>query len=175
MEHSRTRPLSRSLESQIRALCARPAPYAIEPVPMESGAPDTLSSLLEQSHALGAWRDSAGALQGSRIPVWSGKSARTIWSTPEANWLFRAWHDSHHILLGAEFDSTGELRVARHACAQISGKPERAILWAELWGQVCYYNAHGAFPENQRAFVRDCIVRGLAPTVASGLYHREQV
>ena len=71
--------------------------------------------------------------------------------------MFRAWHDSHHILLGAEFDLAGELRVALYACAQIVGKLERATLWAELWGQVCYYEAHGEFPEDQCSFVRACL------------------
>lgn len=169
------RPLSRSLENQIAALCNRSAPYRVEPIPVASGAPDSLTTLLDQTHAIGPWRDDQGMLVGTRIPVWSGASNRTIWSSPESNWTFRAWHDSHHILLGAEFDRAGELRVARHACALIHGKPERAILWAELQGQQDYFARYSAYPENQRAFVRDCIVYGIGRTIARGIYHREEV
>lgn len=174
------RPLSRSLEAQLVRLCSRAAPYRIEALALETGAPDSLESLLdatsgrvdpESETGAGELRDATGALVGERIPVWSGASERTIWSGPDANALFRAWHDSHHILLGAGFDPAGELRVARHACASIEGTPERAVLWCETWGQVCYFERWHAFPDAQRAFVRDAVRFGLDVTVERGVYH----
>ncbi len=177
----RSRPLSRSLELQVIALCARAAPYRIEALPLWSGAPDSLGSLIEATQGTvrpesetgaGSIRaDRFGALLGERIPVWAGASDRTIWSGPSVNYLFRAWHDATHVAACAEFDTAGELRVARIQCAQIEGKPERAILWAETAGQVLYHNAHGAFPTDQRLFVAHAIAHGLERTIARGVYH----
>jgi hypothetical protein len=178
---SKARPLSRSLEAQLVALCTRQAPYCIEALPC-STAPETLDDIARalsapcnQSNAYGygQLRDDSNRLVGVRVPVWHGGSRSTIWSAPNINYLFRAWHDNAHLALGADIDQLGELRVARHACAQITGKPERAILWAETYGQVLYHVEHGAFPHNQRQFVRDCIRFGVAKTVARGVYHRE--
>lgn len=182
----RNRPLSRSLELQLIALCARQAPYRIEALPIVDArhAPDSLARLLESTagtvapeseSGAGAIREHgspSGALLGERIPVWAGASERTIWSGPRVNYLFRAWHDSVHVAACADFDTAGELETARRQCAQIEGKPERAILWAETAGQVLYHAAHGAFPDDQRRYVLDCIRFGLDRTIARGLYHR---
>lgn len=174
------KPLSWSLERQIAALCARPAPYRIEALPLEHGAPDSYAALVEATGprspipGAGAIRcERTGALIGERIPVWSGASERTIWSRPSANHLFRAWHDSHHILLCADFSRDGERRAAEYALSLVHGRAERAILWAETEGQQEYCARWGAFPDAQRDFVRDCIVHGIPRTVARGLYHRE--
>lgn len=172
--------LSRSLERQVVALCARSAPHRIEALALDRGAPESLEALLDATRGLarpddetpGSIVDASGRLIGERLPVWSGASDRTIWSRPEVNYLFRAWHDSHHILLSAGFDPRGELAVADHADTLIKGRAERAILRAEVWGQVAYHVLHGVFPDDQRGFVRDCIRRGLDETIRSGLYHR---
>lgn len=177
------RPLSLSLERQLVALCSRAAPYRIEALALERGAPENLSDMLDatrESTLPGELRagsivdPSTGALIGERIPVWSGASERTIWSSPAVNALFRAWHDAQHMLLGADTDPAGELRVARHACERIEGKPERAILWCEVWGQVAYFVRWSAFPDMQRAFVRDAVRFGLDVTVERGVYHVER-
>ncbi len=159
------RPISRSLELQILAMCERPAPYTIEAVPMGSGAPTTYQELLDQSLT--------GGDGSMRIPVWTGASDYTIWSCREANWLFRAWHDSHHILLGADFSREGEQHVARYESTLIRGEAECTVLWFETEGQQEYKARHGVYPENQRDFVRDCIVRGIHAACHSGLYHKE--
>lgn len=174
------KPLSRSLESQLLSLCSQAAPYRIEALAMESGHPTTLPELLESTRGIAGQDSGAGTLRdpetraliGERIPVWSGASSRSIWSRADINILFRAWHDSHHILLAAEFDAAGELTCARYACSLIHGKPERAILWAEIAGQYWYFERWQAFPWNQRAFVRDCIRFGVERTIALGCYHR---
>lgn len=174
------KPLSRSLENQLLALCAQDAPYRIEALALDSGAPTTLAELLESTRGVAGPESGAGTLRhpdsraliGERIPVWSGASSRSIWSRADVNILSRAWHDAHHILLCAEFDIAGDLACARYACSLIEGKPERAILWAEIAGQAFYFERWQAFPSDQRGFVRDCIRFGVERSVALGCYHR---
>lgn len=144
-----------SLYRQIHALCNRPAPYRIRPVWVDN-PPESLAELLRYTAATPE-RDSTGALLGQTIYVSGEHCDRTIWPSREANMLLRAWHDSHHILLGAEFDLTGELRCARYACTQVEGSWERRVLWADLAGQSLYYDRHGSFPENQADFVVDFV------------------
>lgn len=170
--------LSRSLQAQlIRRACASP-PYGIAAVPMERNAPTTLEELLKQSRALDVAGQAAARAEGfseapaTLIPVWSGASRLTIWSAPAVNWIFRAWHDYHHILLDAPFDVDGERRVARASAKGIEGEAERAILYAEGFGQVLYHAQHGAFPHDQRRFVVDCIRFGVETTIERGVYHR---
>lgn len=96
---------------------------------------------------------------GQPIPVWSGGSEHTIYSAPEVNYAFRAWHDSIHIALGAGFDAKGELTVARRHVfeASIRGNlPDSDLraLWADTWGQFSYaQELGGTFPTDQAAFV----------------------
>lgn len=170
--------LSRSLERQMVALCARAAPYYIEAAPMCQGAPDSLRALLDATRAtVAAESDEPGTILapdgrmlGQRIPVDTAHSIHTIWSRPEMNWIARAWHDSCHILLAAGFEQCGELAVARAQCAQIEGKPERAIMWAETAAQAAYRMRYGRFPARQRAFVRDVIRFGLKTTLSKETY-----
>ena len=176
------RPLSRSLERQLLRACGERG-RLIEALAIDKGAPSSLSELLDATHGTvsadsfdgaGSLIDAHGRVVGERIPVWSGESDSTIWSAPAVNYLFRALHDSVHIQLGAEFDVEGELEVARVQCSRIEGKPERLILWSEIAGQVLYHAAHGAFPKNQRAFVRDCVRNGVDLTVSRGVYHNDK-
>ena len=97
-----------------------------------------------------------------RIGVWSGASDRTVFSCPEANYAFRAWHDWHHILLRAPFDRKGEEAVHISQMAE-AGKYARWIdatfdqrqftmLAAENIGQLDYWERFGAPPDDQRLF-----------------------
>lgn len=180
----KARPLSRSLENQLLAIVGRRPPYYLEALPIVRAdqAPSTLAELLdcsadvvhiESETGAGALElaNRPGELVGQRIPVWAGASARTIWSGPRVNYLFRAWHDATHLACAAEFDHDGEMEVARRQCAQIEGKPEKALLWAETAGQVLYHCAHGAFPTDQRVFVAHAVAHGLDRTIARGVYH----
>lgn len=173
------RPLSRSLERQLIAICAQQAPRYIEALPCTE-APSTLAELVEETAHFTQWDSETGhgALLlpggeriGERFPVWSGASVDTIWSGPRVNYLFRAWHDSLHVALSAELDLAGELELARAHCAMIEGKPERSILWAETAGQVQYFYRWGCFPSRQRIFVSHCFRFGVEQTVDRGLYH----
>jgi hypothetical protein len=166
-------PLSQSLENQLVTLCSRKAPYRIEALPMDNGHPENLQELLKATAR--DWRDTNGMLLGQRVPVWSGASDKTIWSSPSVNHLLRAWHDSHHVLLDADMSTAGEKRCAKYACSLITGALERQTLWCELAGQTYYWAEWKAHIDNQRNFVRDCLLHGIAPTVASGLYHNQEV
>lgn len=83
-----------------------------------------------------------------RLVVWSGASDQTVWQSPEANWLFRAWHDYTHILGMHEFDTDGEIATARR---QIAGLDDHAaqLVWSEIVGQLEYFNKFGKFPADQ--------------------------
>ena len=144
-----------SLEARIASLCRE---ALIEPRPT-TDAPDSLARL---QHAT-EMRD--GVLL---IPVWTGASDRTIWSGPEANYLFRAWHDSHHLRLGAEFTREGERLVADLALSEVSGVLERALLWAETEGQQEHYARWGEFPGDQRGFDLACLAGGVGRAVGMG-------
>ena len=133
-----TRALSPSLESALMVEVTR---LGIPPAPTPD-APSSLADLL------------ALAPQADRIPVWSGGSDCTIWSSPAVNYAYRAWHDSIHLHLGAGFDAAGELEVARASLYLARTARDRAILWAETWGQVEAFLECGRFPEDQRVFVR---------------------
>lgn len=108
--------------------------------------------------APGTW-DELARYRGSVLPVWSGESDRTIWGDARVNHAFRAFHDSTHIRLGADFTLAGETAVIE---AQISALyalyPSAPNWWARLLriegiDQVKEYQRAGAFPVDQVAFV----------------------
>lgn len=124
-----------------------------------------------------AWKASAYApttLQGisdvyratGTLTVDNANSDKTIWSSPQANYAFRAWHDWHHVDLQAEFDAAGERRVhdaMERDLAQwwvlhygtldeIEFARSRATLEAENIGQIDYWARVGHPPVDQRTF-----------------------
>ncbi len=113
------------------------------------------------------------------FPVWSGGCERTIYSAPEVNHAFRAWHDSVHAELGAGFDREGEFAVAieqyRELGRAIVGQTapglvedDQRALWADVWGQFLYSEKHGGqFPDDQAAFVQAALDHGLAVASAA--------
>ena len=131
------RALSPALEAALMREVAR---LDLRPAPTPD-APASLADLLSLNPRAG------------RIPVWSGASTWTIWSAPAVNWAYRAWHDSIHWRLGVEFDPAGELAVARASLYIAPTARDRAILWAETWGQVAALARSGSFPEDQRTWV----------------------
>jgi len=91
-------------------------------------------------------------------------SDHTIFSRPEGNYAFRAWHEQRHLSENAEFDDAGERRVhaamARDLAEWLAGqKPDfinqmRAciLLECENIGQLGYWRAYGSPPDDQRTF-----------------------
>lgn len=91
--------------------------------------------------------------------VWNGGSEKTIFSSPQANYAFRAWHDRCHVTGQHPFTREGELAVRDMQAAEIYGMlgpvrsaMARKFLTAEILGQFDYHAARGHYPDNQRAF-----------------------
>jgi len=97
----------------------------------------------------------------ARLSVWNGASDRTIFGCPETNYMFRAWHDSKHLLYDHPFTPDGERSVMLQQQADIGALYDGAqadyfceILEAEIMGQLQYAEIHGDFPGDQIGFVR---------------------
>lgn len=119
-------------------------------IAVDEGAPQSLAEL------------KAAAAKGGPLPVWSGGSEHTIYSTPEVNFAFRAWHDTFHLLLNAEFNGEGEAIVNAASIRQALEDKSVSIedlqaLHYDVWGQYVYATHHaGEFPTNQAAFIAAC-------------------
>jgi hypothetical protein len=98
---------------------------------------------------------------GRRMLVYSGGAERTIYGDPEVNYAFRAWHDWCHWRGRHDFSLEGERATCAmqgaHLVALYGESPQtvwwRRILHAEVIGQREYFDRHGVFPDDQRAFV----------------------
>lgn len=108
---------------------------------------------------------------GQRLPVFGGCIDRTIYSSPEDNLRFRAWHDAVHLCLGAPFTPEGEEAVARQQVRQLAewanytgcvtgAEHAAAILYADVMAQVEYFEEYQAFPDNQLSFIRTYLIEG---------------
>jgi hypothetical protein len=136
----------KSLNAAVLTICNRVLPGGYD---VSDAAPDTYDELIAHLDA------------GGRMLVYAGGSERTIYGDPEVNFAFRAWHDWCHWRGRFDFSHEGE----RAACAMqgdhlvtIYGESSqtrrwRCILQAEIIGQREYFDRHGVFPEDQRAFV----------------------
>ena len=98
---------------------------------------------------------------GGRMVVYSGGSEQTIYGDLEVNFAFRAWHDWCHWRGRFDFSHEGERAACAmqgdHLIARYGESAQtrrwRRILQAEIIGQRDYFDRHGKFPEDQRAFV----------------------
>lgn len=113
------------------------------------GAPDSFAKLLtayEKARRCGA-----------PLPVYAGDCELSIYGSPEVNHAFRAWHDSMHVELGAEFDDVGEHTIAvkgyHRLIAEGVSREDASAVFADVWGQYEYEQRHGVFPHDQAAFV----------------------
>lgn len=88
-----------------------------------------------------------------RLVVWAGASDHTIYGDRSVNWAFRAWHDSLHISLQADFSLAGERIVALEQCRLIGSDLMAKIIMGEVVGQVEYLNKYGHFPIDQVEFM----------------------
>lgn len=97
----------------------------------------------------------------SDLEIFPGASDSSIYSEPSVNHAFRAWHDATHIIHGLGFTPADELRVAAIQCAAVACPFDRALVWADVAGQLEYYQQFGDFPIDQRAFVADYARTGI--------------
>jgi hypothetical protein len=99
--------------------------------------------------------------QNNHLLIWNGASDDTIFSKPESNHAFRAWHDFCHIKANADFTPQGErqamlmqIRMAMD-CDFLSKRAKdicTKMLQIEVLGQLAYSQKYGDFPENQKLF-----------------------
>jgi hypothetical protein len=130
----------------ILTICSRVLPGGFD---VSDEAPETYEELIAHLDA------------GGRMLVYSGGSERTIYGDPEVNFAFRAWHDWCHWRGRYDFSHEGERAACAmqgdHLIARYGDSPQtrrwQCILHAEIIGQREYFDRHGAFPEDQRAFV----------------------
>lgn len=124
-------------------------------------APDNYEDLQHAYARAMHWPDTPFAI----LPVYAGAAEQTIFGTPEANYAFRYWHDTGHVLHGLDFTLAQETRLQ----TQYHG-PELAVFLhrvygpsadlklimalyrADTIGQLLYLHAHKRYPEDQRAF-----------------------
>jgi hypothetical protein len=100
-------------------------------------------------------------VSGSKILVYSGASALTIYDDKEVNFAFRAWHDWCHWQGKHPFTVEGESEACDMQCRQVYdlfGFNAQTIRWshilkAEVLGQALYRERFGRFPTNQPLFV----------------------
>lgn len=151
----------RILDTAILHMAARKFPqgYSVSP-----DAPDTLEKL------------SALLDAGNRMVVFDGGCERTIYSSPEVNHAFRAWHDWHHWRHHLAFDAAGEARACMYQQQDLRDvygdnhmtRQWCAILDAEINGQLAYAEKHGGnFPVDQLAFVREYLTNPNAAILAT--------
>jgi hypothetical protein len=130
----------------ILAVCRRTLPAGFD---VTDNAPQTYEELVAHLDA------------GNRMTVYSAGAERTIYGDPEVNYAFRAWHDWCHWRGRHDFSLEGERATcamqARHLVARFgeSSLTRRwgRVLHAEIIGQREFFDAHGHFPVDQRAFV----------------------
>ena len=117
-------------------------------------APNTMAELLHWYHS------GSGAM-----PVYSGASDKTIWSSPEVNYAFRAWHDMVHIMFNYDFSFEGEISTARTQIQQtkecLGTDKFNDLLWCDIAGQVGYFAVFNNFPEDQKELVFQLLANGV--------------
>lgn len=164
-----------TFETAVKAIASGPAagnPSRIVPEWHASDvAPETYPELCKCFEA-----------QQGMLTVWSGASGETIFSSPEVNHAFRAWHDFRHVTEAAPFTPEGELAVFRAQAADLRAYCDAArrstatyvrllsVLQADVVGQLMYQAKHaGEFPTNQRAFTLAFLQYG--PETVSSIAH----
>ncbi len=130
----------------VLAICSRVLPGGFD---VADAAPGTYDELIAHLDA------------GRRMLVYSGASERTIYRDPEVNYAFRAWHDWCQWRGRYDFSREGEratYAMQGNHLVTLFGESSQTRRWgrilhAEIIGQRDYYDRHGTFPEDRRAFV----------------------
>lgn len=94
------------------------------------------------------------------ITVNTGFSDNTIFGSASVNWAFRAWHDSCHLALNADFSPEGERQAAalqqKQLVAAFPTHPKLKyfidLIDIEVNGQLAHYLNTGQFPADQFQF-----------------------
>lgn len=100
---------------------------------------------------------------GFALPVWSGCSDNTAYTSRGANYAFRFWHDVLHCVHGLGFNLADEVAIGHMHVAEVKAyfgpdSIEAMIMYADTVRQSQYEAVHGKFPDNQYAFVHDFVI-----------------
>ncbi len=99
-------------------------------------------------------------------------SDNSIFGESKTNWQFRAWHDTCHIKVNADFSPRGEKDAAFEMMRQVINLTGPSwddkyrwirLIDEEVNGQTEYYQKHNAFPADQRQFAVDYLVSKFGP------------
>jgi hypothetical protein len=106
------------------------------------------------------------------LPVFTGGCDKTIFDTPETNYMMRGIHDLTHLKYGLSFKPEDEVECARHHVQQFKkvGAPDlfQRMIYEDTHAQVRYYAETGKFVDNQRAFVNAVLNHGLEAVLKTG-------
>lgn len=100
------------------------------------------------------------ALTHDPLPVFSGASDNTIYTSKEGNWAFRFWHDITHVANGLAFTLAEEVECSSIQAEQVSkyfgtDSLEYRLFVADTIGQSVYAALHGGeFPKDQLSYVK---------------------
>ena len=98
-----------------------------------------------------SYEEMAAKFKKTRVLEISVDYNNPIVLTPAANLLFRALHDSHHLLLDASFSWEGELTACRYFCSLTKNPIFHRILFSEIILQAAaYFVLGGQFPDEQK-------------------------
>lgn len=140
---------------------AAPLHYAVE------DAPSTYDELCDWFGPL---------MAGDPIPVYNGGSTHTMYSKPEINHAFRAYHDGIHLIYELGFSLDDEKQVCevqlehmrQHQDEYEFTAEDYAVVVADIVGQAMYYDKHKKYVNDQRRFVASCLERGILATIEQG-------
>ncbi|MDE2096219.1 MAG: hypothetical protein KGL39_03170 [Patescibacteria group bacterium] len=164
-------PYSLEFNAAVMTMANRVCPCGYDVSDAAHSAPDSLAALNKHIETT------------RRILVSRDHSDNTIFSDPEINWAFRAWHDWTHWRIQAEFDLVGEVEVALRQVKDLTtvygpafGNRYQPIIFAEGIGHTLLKELTGKFPIDQRRF--DAAFLGLfgpaLPVVQRRMCGREQ-
>ena len=97
------------------------------------------------------------------VNIWTGAGENTIFADNQTNNKARLWHDYTHLTMGLGYDPMSEIQIGKIQQAQlpIHWWYEKALIDADVTGQILYHNAYGEFPRDQRQFTLDYPTGGL--------------
>lgn len=131
---------------------------------VHKNAPSTFAGLMERR---------ADFMHGEPLPVSGDGCEHTVYSSPEVNYAFRAWHDGIHIVHGYDFSLAGEqatlavhhtmmgYRAAEYGLVE----SDFALMTVEVLGQRMYYERHREYVSNQEAFAAFAMSAGILAAI----------
>lgn len=103
--------------------------------------------------------------EGKTIYVYDGGCENTVFSSPQYNHIFRAYHDMGHYVHEKDFQFKNEITLGHlqsnevfDALLSVVGLQRasrvRALVVAEIVGQIEYYQIHRHYIDDQRTYIK---------------------